>query len=889
MTMPILATKLYIPPSREKIVARPRLLEKLNEGLRAGRRLTLVSAPAGFGKTTLLSEWIAGCGVPAAWLSLDEGESDPARFLGCVIAALQTIEVMIGAGIAKTMQPGQTPDETVLTALLNEINASTRAILRDRPRDFILALDDYHLVDSQAVDRMLGFLLEHLPGQMHVVIATREDPHLSLARMRAHGQLTEVRVNDLRFTVSEAAGFLDQAMGLKVTEADVAALESRTEGWIAGLQLAAISMQGHQDVSGFIKSFTGSHHFVLDYLVEEVLQQQPEEVQTFLLRTSILERLCGPLCDAVLDLPAGSGQEMLETIRRANLFIVSLDNERKWYRYHHLFGDLLRQRLPYSLASAVGIEGTAELHRRASVWYEANGMDIDAFRHAAAANDVERAERLIEGRGMPLHFRGGMGPILSWLRSLPGEALDARPSLWIIYASVLLGSGQTIGVEEKLQAAERAFEKQGYEDSRSRDQIGRIASTRTLLALSRQLPDEILAQGRRALEYLHPDNLPFRTSVTQTMAYAYVARGERAKAGRIYTEIQAATRASGATVTCVMASQGLGHIQELDNRLREAADTYRYALKLTGDMPFPIIGEAYRGLARVFYQWNDLEAAERYLELSVPPSRQLINTDRSVACEVVRARLCLAREDAAGAAAILEQAEEESKRRNFIYQMPDISALQVMVLLRQGDMDAAGKLAEASDLPLSRARVSLARGDAREALAIVENHRQFVEVKEWADERLKAMILEAPALRALGKMERAVEVIKEALAAAEPGGFMRIFIDEGPAMETLLREAAARRIMPEYINRLLAAFDDRKGGQEGRPPAQGANGLIEPLSERELEVLRLVAEGLSNREIGARLFLVLSSVKGHNQKIFDKLQVKSRMEAVARARELGVL
>ena len=893
MSTPILATKLYIPPLRSKFIHRPRLTERLSDGL--SHKLTLISAAAGFGKTTLVSEWITGCQRPAAWLSLDEEDNDLTRFLTYLVKALQTVRANIGAGILQSLQSPQPPPvELILSSMLNEIAADSQ--------DFILVLDDYHLIDAQAVDKALAFLLEHLPPQMHLVIATREDPHLPLARLRARDQLTEVRITDLRFTLSEAAEFLKKVMGLDIAEEDIAALERRTEGWIAGLQLAAISMQGHQDVGSFIKSFTGSHHFVLDYLMEEVLQQQPENVQTFLLRTSILDKMCGPLCDTVLnshkDLPVGSpdgstygtqvvpGQEILEYIERANLFIVPLDSERRWYRYHHLFKDLLRQRLGQN----AGASQVCELHIRASQWHEDSGLDIEAFQYAAAANDVERAERLIEGKGVPLHFRGGMGPILAWLKSLPEVEMNARPSLWSTYASVLLGSGQTLGIEEKLQAAERALAAQGgEEDGENRDLIGRLASTRALLALSQQQEDKILAYGQRALEYLAPDNLSFRTSIMQTMAYAYVLQGERAQASRIYAEVQAATRASGATVTCIMASQGLGAIQELDNRLHEAAETYRYVLELTGGMPFPIIGEAYRGLARVFYQWNDLEAAERYWEKSVPLSRQLTNTDRSVACEVFHARLNLAKGDAAGAVEILTQAREEARRRNFIFQIPDISGTLVKALLRLGKVEAAAAVADAYELPLNRARVCLVRGEAAEALAILDSFIRQVEARRWMDEQLKGLILKALALQAHGEKVAAVQGLGEALALAEPGGFIRIFIDEGQRMADLLREAAAEGVMPEYTGRLLAAFKAGEERREDNPSARDADGLIELLSDRELEVLRLIAEGKSNREIGEELFLALSTVKGHSQKIFDKLQVQRRTEAVARARELGVL
>src|SRR5450759_2492798 len=395
MSEPLILTKLYIPSLRSKIVIRPRLIERLTGGMHC--KLTLISAPAGFGKSTLVSEWVAGCErsepkVCVAWLSLDEGDNDPTRFLTYLVAALQTLGPKIGAGVLASLQSPQPPSiESNLTVLLNEIAAI--------PDNFILVLDDYHLIDAQPIDQALTFLLDHLPPQMHLVITTREDPSLPLPRYRVRGQLTELRAADLRFTPAEAADFLNRVMSLNLAAEDIAALETRTEGWIAGLQLAAISMHGHQDTASFIKSFTGSHHFVLDYLVEEVLHQQSKSIQTFLLRTSILDRMCGPLCDTVLGSPSASGQETLEYLERTNLFLVPLDNERRWYRYHHLFGDLLRKRLGTSLAS----ERIAELHIRASEWYENNDLMLEAFHHATVANDVERAVRLLDSNEMPLH------------------------------------------------------------------------------------------------------------------------------------------------------------------------------------------------------------------------------------------------------------------------------------------------------------------------------------------------------------------------------------------------------------------------------------------------------------------------------------------------------
>ena len=896
MPEPLLLTKLYVPPPRPKIVLRPRLIERLNAGLTAGSRLALISAPAGFGKTTLVSEWVAVCERPVAWLSLDEGDNDPACFLTYLVAALQTLALSkvegiapnIGAGVLGVLQAPQPPPiESILIALLNEITTI--------PDHFVLVLDDYHVIDSKPVDEALTFLLEHLPPQMHLVIATREDPHLPLARLRARGQLTELRAADLRFTPSEAAEFLNQVMGLNLSAEDITALETRTEGWITGLQLAAISMQGHQDTASFIKSFTGSHHFVLDYLMEEVLQKQSESVQTFLLRTSILDRLCGPLCDAVLLDSSASGQETLEYLERANLFIVPLDNERRWYRYHHLFADLLRQRLHQSAVSSAGDEGmgVAELHIRASVWYEDNGLDIEAFQHAAAADDVERAERLIEGDGIPLHFRGAVTAILDWLASLPTTVLDARPLLRVRSATLSLVTGQTTGVEEKLQAAEAALAAalQGAEpDNKTRDLIGQIAAARAILALSQYQVETIIAQSRRALEYLSPNNLLSRFTANWAMAMAHHFRGERAAAGRAYAEALSFAQASGNIHDTILATICLGQIQELENQLHLATELYQRVLQLIGDSPLPTAGEAYRGLAQIYYEWNDLDAAERYGQQGLRLSQQYERgIDRFIITEVFLARLKLARGDVTGAAAMLAETEQTVRKNNFVHRIPEVAAAQVLVLLRQGDLSAAAHLAQTHLLPISQARVHLAQGDPSAALAVLEPFRQQMEARGWADERLKAMVLQAVALHLKGEKAQAAQLLGDALALAEPGGFIRIFVDEGAPMAQLLLEAASHGVMPDYIGKLLAVFESEKQKSEDisyLPPAQP---LIEPLSQRELVVLQLIAQGLSNREIGERLFLALDTVKGHNRKIFDKLQVQRRTEAIARAHELGLL
>ncbi len=441
MSAPILATKLYIPPPRPQLVPRPRLVERLNAGLR--RKLTLLSAPVGYGKTTTLSEWIPHSVRCVAWVSLDDGDNDPVRFWAHFIAALQMLDEEIGRNTLALMRtPLLPPMEAILTSLLNEIAAF--------PDDFALVLDDYHMIDAKPIDEALTYLLEHLPPHMHLVIATREDPNLPLARYRARDQLTELRAADLRFTAFESADFLNQTMSLDLSKEDIATLESRTEGWIAGLQLAALSMRGREDAPGFIRAFAGINQYIVDYLVEEVLQRQPEPVRSFLLQTSILDWLSGPLCDAVTG--QEGGRAMLEALERGNLFVSPLDDQRHWFRYHRLFADVLRAHLMEEQPDRV-----PGLHLRASEWYEHSGQEIKAFQHAAAAQDIERAEQLIEGEGMPLQFRGAGAPVRAWLESLPRIVLDARPSLWVTYASTLLFGGQHTAVEPKLQAAEAAL------------------------------------------------------------------------------------------------------------------------------------------------------------------------------------------------------------------------------------------------------------------------------------------------------------------------------------------------------------------------------------------------------------------------------------------------
>ena len=878
--MSILTTKLHIPPLLSKHVLRPRLIERLEES--AHRRLVLVSAAAGFGKTTLVSEWITHSQRPAAWLSLDEGDNDPARFLLYLIAALQRIQPDIGQSVLPALQvPQPPPVEVTLTALLNEIAEM------DHP--FTLVLDDYHVITAPAIDQALTFWLENAPPHMHLIIATREDPGLPLHRLRVQDQLTELRAADLRFTPAEAASFLTQAMRLRLSAEDIATLDARTEGWIAGLQLAALSMQGVADTTHFIQTFAGSHRFILDYLLEEVLDKQPEDVQHFLLHTSILDRLCGPLCDALLDAPSGSGQKTLEALEQANLFIIPLDNERRWYRYHHLFADLLRQRLPQSItASSRGAETYInELHIRASQWYEDNGLELEAFRHAAAAGDVDRAERLIDGKGIPLHLRGAAMAILNWLESLPEAVMNARPVLWWRHAALLLVNGQTTGVEEKLNAAEKALQGAQPDDA-TRNLIGRIAAARATLALTRYQADVMLAQARRALEYLHPDNLSTRANAYWVMGYAHFLHKDYAASREAFTEGIALGQAAGAAFSTILATIGLANVQQVDNQLHLAEQTFQRVLQLTGDQPLQIIYDAHLGLAQLHYEWNDLDAAEKHGQQSLRLARQYDRViDRFVVCDVFLARLKLARGDVSEAAAMLAGTMQTARQKGFVLRIPEVAAGQVLVFLRQGRHADALHLAQSHDLVWSKALVYLAQGDAPAALALLGRLRQQAEAGGWADERLNAIVLQSIALHMQGDVDAALAQLIEALALAEPEGFIRLFIDQGQPMANLLAEAAARGVMPEYVGRLLAAFNAEPRALASAAPFP--QHLSEPLSPRELEVLQLIAQGLSNSEIAKRLHLALDTVKGHNRRIFEKLGVQRRTEAVARARALGLL
>lgn len=876
MSSDLLQTKLHAPRLRPSLVLRPHLIKTLNAGL--GGKMTLISAAAGFGKTTLVNRWVDTLqsdssahhiSTQIAWLSLDENDNTPARFLSYVIAALQRIDSSIGKSALPLLQAVPLPIPTLLTVLLNDIAA--------HPDLLLLVLDDYHMVSARAVDEALAFLLDHAPRQLHLVMTTREDPNLPLARLRVRGLLTELRSADLRFTVTETAIFLQQVMGLDLTAEQVAALEARTEGWIAGLQMAALSMRGQDDLSGFIQSFTGSHRFLLDYLLEEVLYRQPEHVQEFLLKTAILNQLTGSLCDALTG--DTNGQQILDLLDRANLFLVPLDNERRWYRYHHLFSELLRQSLQHSTEESE-IE---TLHIRASQWYEANGLALEAFHHATAAKDIDRAVRLVEGDGLPLYFRGEVIPVRHWLESLPQAEFEARPTLWVTYASVLTLTGRLhTNIEEILQAAEAALPDSTLDD-KTADLHGQIAANRAMLGVVKNEAGQIITQSQRALELLHPDNAPMRTTTTWTLGYAYQVQGNRAAAIEAYAETIAQSRKSGNIMTEIAAMTCVGQIQETDNQARQAAETFQRILEMVGDPPWPAACEAFVGLARIHYQWNALEQAEQYGQQALVLARQLENVDTPAACGTLLARVELAQGDATAAFVTLAETEQFVQQKHFDHHLGAITAVRIQAHLQQGNLAAAAQLAT-QDLPLSRARVHVAQEEPAAALALLEPVRQQAEANAWPDLRLEALLLQSLAHQAAGDNEQALQTVGEALALAAPGGLLRPFVDEGAPMAALLREAVKQGVARLFAQEILAAF-----GQTAVAPLPISQALPDPLSERELEVLKLLTSSLTGPEIARELMISLNTMRTHTKNIYSKLGVNSRRTAVRRAEELNLL
>jgi ATP/maltotriose-dependent transcriptional regulator MalT len=932
MDLPLLRTKLNNPLPRENLVARPQLIERLNDGL--NHLLTLIAASAGFGKTTTLSAWVRQSKRRAAWLSLDEGDNDPIRFWTYFIAALRTLDAKVGEhALAMLHTQGQPPPraESLLTLLLDDVAAL--------PEPFVLVLDDYHVVNTPDIHLGLTFLVEHLPAPMHLYISTRSDPPLPLARWRARGQLAEIRADDLRLTAEEAARFLGQAMGLQLSADDVLALHARTEGWIVGLQLAALSLQGRADASDFIAAFRGSHHYIIDYLSLEAIQRQSESVQSFLLHTAILDRLCGPLCDAVTE--RTDGQAVLEYLERANLFTISLDDERQWYRYHHLFAEMLRRQLQRLYPAHL-----SDLHRRASEWYEHNGLADDAVRHALVAEDFERAARLMEqNAGAIFWMRGEISTFLEWLEALPDEVCHAHPRLGLVHAWALLLSGKLATIEPVLEEAERQLlaspESSELGEPEIKSLRGQIAAIRSRVArLHNDLPRAI-ELARAALADLPQDDGALRSVFTLNLGMAYRQSGDVTAATRVLTQ---ASMMSGSAGVALVALGTLGDLQAEQGHLHQAAETYRQAIERAaedGKEPSPMVSWAWVGLGNLKFEWNDLDAAEHHVRQGAEFARRWGNADGLAWAWLHLGRLRHARADAGGAEAALVEAEQTVRRYEVApWTSSEVAGYRGRLWLKQGNLGEAARWARERGLNvedefsylrepeyLALARLLIAQGMWDKAAPFSERLLKSAEAPGLTGRVIRVLVLQALACSRRGDPGEAQAVLKRALSLAEPEGYIRVFVDEGEPMRLLLSDFAqpqlARLQMTErtphllaYVNSLLAVFSDRaaqsaprseiaptapglelesaekasiRSPYENSVPGPGAAVLPERLSARELEILPLLADGLSNREIAQRLFLSTGTVKVHLKHIYGKLSANNRTQAVARARELNLL
>ena len=896
MQTPILATKLFIPPPRPKVVPRPRLIERLHEGLHG--KLTLIAAPAGFGKTTLVSAWLATDERPAAWLSLDEADRDPTRFLAYLIVALQTIAPHLGEGVLGMLQsPQSSPSESILTTLLNEIATI--------PNNFVLVLDDYHVIDATAVDQALAFVLEHLPPQMHLVITTREDPQLPLARYRARRQMTELRATDLRFTPTEATGFLNQVMGLNLSMEDVTALEARTEGWITGLQLAAISLRGHEDATNFIKSFTGKHHFVMDYLLAEVLQQQSARVQTFLLRTSILDRLCGPLCDAVLLEPSASGPETLEYLEQANLFIVPLDHERRWYRYHHLFADLLRQRLGQSLSPGE----IKELHIRASEWYEQNNLMLDALHHALKAEAFERAARLAEDVWQNMNRSFQTVAWLAWVKKIPHAVVSVRPTLCVLIGRTYADDGDLDASERYLKNAEYALAGR-MDQEESKPLPGTIALVRATNAQNQGSLAETVKYAELAIQLTPKEDTFLLAQAFITLGMTHWATGDLEASLQAMHVWMKEMQRLGNQEFVVASAFAVADMEVILGRLREAKNSLQQSIQQAGALgpqAEPVTAHHHLGLGLLAHEQGDDAAMTQHLQIAADLGQRtpLINWSS----RWIIAQAWLQEADDAWDAALERLTEAERVYvKNPVPITQPIAAHKARVYLKQGRLDRAQIWAQERGISvedevrylseyehLTLARVRLAEGSFDGVNDLLERLLALAEAQHRTGSVIEILLTQALVDQAQGDRLHAHAALERALRLAEPEGYLRTFVEKGEAMRQLLLDfSSANKKQPahplhSYVDKILAAFSPPVKVISKSALSNQAPEIIEPLTDRELEILHLMAQGLSNHEIGQRLFLALNTVKGHNRHIFGKLQVQRRTEAIARAREIGLL
>jgi LuxR family maltose regulon positive regulatory protein len=904
---PLLETKLYIPKLRVGVVARPRLIERLRRGIDS--KLTLISAPAGFGKTTLLAEWLASIADDArspTWLSLDPSDNQPTTFWSYVIAALQTVAPSVGAtSLSLLRAPQPPPIESVLATLVNELAATSTRM--------VLVLDDYHLIDAQEIHEGVAFLLEHLPPHVHMVIATRADPGFPLARLRARGELAEIRAGDLRFTADEAVVYLNEVMGLDLEAPDVAALEARTEGWIAALQLAALSMQGRKDAAEFIAGFAGDDRYIVDYLVEEVLQRQAEPVRQFLLRTSILARLSGPSSDAVTR--EGGGKAMLEQLDRRNLFLVPLDDRREWYRYHHLFADVLLARLMDEQSDIV-----PELHRRASTWHERQGEPPEAIRHALAAGDVEHAAELME-RAMPaMRSSRQETAMLGWLRALPDELIASRPVLSVHYAGLLLDSGQLEGAEARLRDAELWLNRTADADGRRRAASGaRIVADE---AEVRRLPGAIavyraaqahlrgdvastMAYAARALELVGHDDHLGRGSAAGLLALAHWTNGALEAAHDAWADAMTSLEAAGHLADAVSCAIALADIRIEQGRLREAMVTYERGLHLaTEHRSTAVRGSAdmHVGMSGRFLERDGLDAAVQHLVISKELGEHLGSRQNPYRWCVAMAGIRAVEGDPAGALALLDEADRLYVA-DFYPRVRPIAALRTRVWIDQGRLGEgrgwvrAEGLSADDDLDyvhafehvtlvrllLAESRRDPAGQSLNAAMSLLDRLLESAVAGGRMGGVIEILVLQALAHQVRGDVEAALVPLGRALTLAEPEGYVRVFLDEGRPMAALFESMHDRGVSSSYVDELLESF----GRRVARYPIN--QDLVEPLSGRELEVLQLLATELDGPGIARQLVVSLSTVRSHTKAIYAKLGVTSRRAAVRRGEELDLL
>ncbi|MGQ0573800.1 MAG: LuxR C-terminal-related transcriptional regulator [Pseudonocardia sp.] len=897
MEIPLVGTKLYVPRPRRALVPRPRLAERLSYG--AAETLTLVSAPAGFGKTTLLAEWaaaVSGDGPSVAWVSLDSRDNQPVTFWTYVVSALQAAVPGVGAGALALLRSSRPSMQAVLATVLNELG--------EAPHEVGLVLDDYHVIDDLEIHAGMSFLLEHLPGNVHVVIGTRADPPLPLPRLRARGELVEIRAADLRFTVEEAAAYLTGVAGLDLAAADVAVLESRTEGWIAALQLAALSMQGRADRAGFVAGFAGDDRYVVDYLAEEVLARQPDDVREFLLATAVLDRLTGDLCDAVTE--RADGVRMLESLERANLFVVALDDRREWYRYHHLFADVLRARLPG--------EHAAPLHLRASGWYERHDLMQDAVDHALAARDVDRAAHLVE-RALPAVRRARQDAVLlGWLDALPDDAIARSPVLTVCSGWSWLVRGDLDGVEARLDDADRALAG-GRHTSPDDEELHALPATiamyRASLAQARGDVAGTAAHARRALDLAGPAAHAVRGAAAAFLGFAAWSEGQMSAALETFTQAVASLHAAGNVVDELSSTVVLADMWLAAGRPGTARRLYQRALRAAesqGTAVARATAELHVGLAEIDRDLGDLDSARRHLDTAAALGARVSMTESSHRWFVAMARVADAEGDPEAALGLLDEAER-LHRPGFFPDVRPIAAMKARIRIVHGRLvdaadwardrrvsatDEVGYLREFDHLTL--VRLLLARYRAHrdtdtidQAVHLLERLAEAAQTSGRAGSLVEIRMLAALAHHARGERPRAREVLGRALAEVpEPDGYVRLFLDEGVAMTALLADAEPRDVGGDQVRRLL----DLGAADRRRPTASATSSTgssAEALTERELQVLRLLDSELTGPQIARELYVSHNTLRTHTKHIFTKLDVTNRRAAVRRARERGLM